>query len=166
MTIAPSTTSSTAGISRFSSDQLLRTAQLFAADADLADRLPPASDDPTARRWVELDSSPYLQIWLIAWPAGSSTGWHDHDRASGAFLVVDGALTEQTWVGRGPRDRVLTATQGRSFGPLHIHNVANRTAAPALSVHLYTPRLERMTRYAVSPTGLRVLGVDRGGADW
>ncbi len=63
-------------------------------------------------------------------------------------------------------DRTLIAGEGRSFGPNHIHNVANVGLEPALSVHLYTPRLTSTTRYAVSPAGLHATGTDRVGVRW
>lgn len=162
MTITPTTTGSP-GIDRFSPAQLLRTARLFASDPEL----PSLVDHQSAeRRWVELDSSPYLQIWLLFWPVGTDTGWHDHGESAGAFLTVKGTLGEQTLHGHRRIDRPLVAGEGRSFGPSHIHNVANIGLEAALSVHLYTPRLTSTTRYAVTPAGVRPTGVDRAGVEW
>ena len=163
MTIAPAHTLGSLGIDRFGPAQLLRTARLFASDPDLPNLVDLQSGE---RRWVELDSSPYLQIWLLAWPAGSGTGWHDHGDSAGAFLTVSGTLREQTSHGHRRIDRTLVAGEGRSFGPTHIHQVANVGLQTALSLHLYTPRLTTMTRYAATPTGLQAKGVERAGADW
>lgn len=162
MTLTTTTTGS-AGIDRFSPAQLLRTARLFASDPQLPSLVNRLSGE---RRWVELDSSPYLQIWLLSWPVGTDTGWHDHGASAGAFLTVSGTLGEQTLHGHGRADRPLAAGEGRSFGPSHIHNVANIGPDAALSVHLYTPRLTSATRYAVTPAGLRPTGVDRAGVNW
>lgn len=166
MTLTTSTTLGSPGIDRFSPAQLLRTARLFASDPQLPDLVEPPSGEPGERRWVELDSSPYLQIWLLSWPVGSETGWHDHDESAGAFLTVNGTLGEQTFHGHRRVDRTLTAGEGRSFGANHIHNVANVGLEAALSVHLYTPRLTSTTRYAVTPAGLRATGTERAGVDW
>jgi quercetin dioxygenase-like cupin family protein len=163
VTLAPSATRGTAGINRFTQAQLLRTARLFASDPDLATLV---DSTGTERQWVELDATDHLQIWLLSWPAGTSTGWHDHDRSTGAFLTVTGRLLEQTWRGGEVVGRPLEAGDGRTFGPGHIHNVANVGAQTALSLHLYTPRLTAMTRYAATPAGLKVKGVERAGADW
>jgi len=163
MTLTATHTLGSAGIDRFSPDQLLRTARLFASDPDLTTLVDHQSGE---RRWVELDSSPYLQIWLLSWPAGTGTGWHDHGRSAGAFLTVSGTLSEQTWHGHRRIDRTLHAGQGRSFPPDHIHNVSNVGLETALSVHLYTPRLTSMTRYAVTTAGLQEKGVDQVGANW
>lgn len=163
MTLAPARTLGSAGIDRFSPDQLLRTARLFASDPDLTSLIDHQGGE---RRWVELDSSPYLQIWLLSWPAGTGTGWHDHGESAGAFLTVSGTLGEQTAHGHRTIRRTLAGGQGRSFTANHIHNVFNVGLETAFSVHLYTPRLTTMTRYAATPAGLQVTGVDRERASW
>lgn len=160
---AASDTSGSAGIDRFSPAQLLRTARLFASDPELPDLVDHQSGE---RTWVELDSSPYLQIWLHSWPAGTGTSWHDHGASAGAFLTVSGILREQTPHGHRRLDRTLKAGEGRSFGPNHIHHVSNVGLGVALSVHLYTPRVATMTRYDATPAGLQVKGVDRVGVNW
>jgi predicted metal-dependent enzyme (double-stranded beta helix superfamily) len=163
MTLATTHTLGSPGIDRFSPAQLLRTARLFASDPELASLVDNQSGE---RRWIELDSSPFLQIWLLSWPAGTETGWHDHGESAGAFLTVSGTLSEQTSHGHRRVGRTLIAGEGRSFGPAHIHNVSNAGLETALSVHLYTPRLTSMTRYAVTSTGLQVSGVDQVGVTW
>ena len=163
MTLAPARTLGSAGIDRFSPDQLLRTARLFASDPELTTLIDHQSGE---RRWVELDSSPYLQIWLLSWPAGTETGWHDHGESAGAFLTVSGTLAEQSTHGHRRLRRTLTGGQGLAFAPNHLHNVFNVGLETAFSVHLYTPSLTTMTRYAVTPAGLHATGVDRVGVSW
>ena len=160
MTPSPETTLGSPGIDRFSPAQLLRTAHLFASDPELPNLVDHQSGE---RHWVELDSSPYLQIWLLSWPVGTETGWHDHGESAGAFLTVRGTLREQTSHGHRRLDRTLSAGEGRSFGPNHIQLIANAGVEAALSVHLYTPRLTSTTRYAVTPAGLQAQGIDRVG---
>jgi len=163
MTLAPARNLGSAGIDRFSPAQLLRTARLFASDPDLTSLIDHQGGE---RRWVELDSSPYLQIWLLSWPAGTGTGWHDHGESAGAFLTVSGTLGEQTAHGHRHISRTLTGGQGRAFPRNHIHNVVNAGLETAFSVHLYAPRLTSMKRYAVTPAGLQVTGLDQLGVDW
>lgn len=163
MTLAPARTHGTPGIDRFTPAQLLRTARLFASDPALATLLEPASPQ---RQWVELDSTDYLQVWLIGWPADTDTGWHDHGDAAGAFVTVQGHLQEQTWSSRSLQARDLRAGAGRAFGASHVHHVANAGPAPALSVHVYAPRLTRMARYALTAAGPRLTGIEQAGADW
>jgi Cysteine dioxygenase type I len=152
MTLAPASTLGSPGVDRFSPAQLLRTAHLFASDPNLPDLV----DHPSGERlWVELDSSPYLQIWLLSLPVGADTGWHDHGNSAGAFLTILGTLGEQTQPGHRGVGHTLVAGEGRPFGPSHIHRIANIGPATALSVHLFTPRLASSTRYAVTPAGLK-----------
>jgi predicted metal-dependent enzyme (double-stranded beta helix superfamily) len=148
------------GIDWFSSAQLLDTARLFASDPAL-----PALLDPNEQesRRIQLDSSPHLQVWLLSWPAGTQNGWHDHAEAAGAFQVVVGTLQEQTSNDRDRQSRTFIAGQGRSFGQNHIHHVANVGVHTALSVHVYAPHLNSMTRYDLTPKGLAAKGSSQPG---
>ena len=124
------------GIDQFSPAQLLRTARLFASDPALPSLV---DSDNEESQWVELDSSPNLQIWLLTWPAGTQNGWHDHGECAGAFQVVSGTLLEQTSSGHRREFRTLVAGEGRSFEQNHIHHLGNVRKGTALSVHFYTP---------------------------
>ena len=157
------TTAGTPGVNRFSRNQLLRTARLFATDPDLH-RL--VDQSATERTWHRLDATAHLEIWLISWPVGTSTGWHDHLQSEGAFLTVSGELAEQTWSAGSVHDRWLWEGEGRSFGRHHIHNVANLGDRPALSVHVYSPALHGMTRYVLVDNVLRQTGIERAGEEW
>lgn len=156
-------TTGTPGVNRFTRNQLLRTARLFATDPELP-RLVDLS--ATERTWHRLDATDHLEIWVIGWPVGSRTGWHDHLRSEGAFLTVTGELLEQTFSGGEVHDRLLWESEGRSFGPRHVHNVANLGDRPALSVHVYSPALRGMTRYALVDGALRETSVERAGVQW
>jgi hypothetical protein len=117
-------------------------------------------------RWVELDPSPHLQIWLLSWPAGTHNEWHDHGETVGAFQVVSGTLLEQTSVKHRREFRTLIAGEGRSFEQNHLHHLANVRVGTALSVHVYAPPLTKTTRYAITPTGLQSSTTDKAGLDW
>lgn len=156
------TTAGTPGVDRFTRAQLLRTVQLFASDPELPHLLDLGA---TERQWHQLAESPYLQIWLLSWPAGATTDWHDHGATSGAFTTVRGQLTEHSWLG-GVQERLIPAGEGRAFGAQHIHSVTNTGAEPALSVHAYSPRLTQMTRYEIVQDRLETTGVERAGVDW
>ena len=157
------TTAGTPGVNRFTRNQLLRTARLFATDPEL-DRL--VDLDASERTWRRLDATDHLEIWLVSWPVGTTTGWHDHLQSEGAFLTVKGELAEQTWSGRTAHERYLWEGEGRSFGPHHVHAVTNLGDRPALSVHVYSPALRGLTRYAVVGDRLQATGVERAGGQW
>ena len=125
---------------------------------------------PTERTWTRLRSTDDLDLWLISWPPGTRTDWHDHGSAAGAFTLLEGALVEHSWDG-ALRLSDLAAGHMRAFGPGHVHDVRNVSGRPALSLHAYTPRLETMTRYRflgdrVEVQGVDILGVAIAGEEW
>jgi len=108
--------------------------------------------DP-ARRWYQrLMQAEDREIWLLTWLPGQHTGFHDHGSSAGAFTVVRGCLRERTAPGGRPEPVGAELPQGsvRSFGPRYIHDVANESAYPAVSVHAYSPPLTTMYRFDVS----------------
>jgi mannose-6-phosphate isomerase-like protein (cupin superfamily) len=109
-------------------------------------------------RWYErIHRDDSHEIWLISWLPGQGTGFHDHGRSAGAFAVALGDLEEYDIAGA----RTVAAGQVRGFGPGYVHDVRNVAAAPAVSVHVYSPPLEVMNRYERTHTGfVRLAGED------
>jgi hypothetical protein len=110
------------------------------------------------------------QVWLLSWLPSQGTPLHDHGNSAGAFAVVRGTLTERV-VGAGStgvRDATALLTGGRvrHFGPHYVHQVTNVDDEPAVSVHVYTPRLTVMNTYRVEAAGLLRTGTERAGVDW
>lgn len=107
-------------------------------------------------RWYErIHLSAGYDVWVITWLPGQATGFHDHGPSSGAFTVAWGALEEHH---DGTQQAVAAGTTS-TFGPGFVHDVRNTSAAPAVSVHAYSPPLVQMTRYELTAGGL----VQRGG---
>lgn len=163
MALRPVSTLGSAGIDQLGQAQLLRTARLFAADPTLQSLVDP---DGKEARWVELDSSTDLDVWLLSWPVGTYNGWHDHGESAGAFQVVCGTLLEQTSEKQRREFRTIVAGESRSFQAHHIHHLANVRNSMALSVHVYAPRLTTTKRYAITPTGLQSRAVAEAGLNW
>src|SRR3954454_4523947 len=69
----------------------LRLARRLAAVPGLLEQLPLTGLD---RRWLKLPTDAGWDAWLIGWPPGARTGWHDHQGSAGAFVLVQGRLTE------------------------------------------------------------------------
>jgi hypothetical protein len=139
---------------------LRRLARSFAADPDLTDQL---AVDHQERTWGRLPTGPDVAAWVIRWPVGTSTGWHDHigeyGGVRGTFVVLDGLLLESTWSGHGPLHRRLGAGGLRSFGPTYIHDVVSIGDRAAVSVHVYSPQLTAMRTYRVDTGELLLTGV-------
>jgi predicted metal-dependent enzyme (double-stranded beta helix superfamily) len=120
-------------------------------------------------RWFSrLDLTQDYEIWLLSWLPGQHTGLHDHGEAAGAFAVAQGELLE-TLAKPGSRQlRRRRAGRGtvRAFGARHLHDMANVCAAPAISVHAYSPPLTAMRRYEMTPSGLTLVRTDHAELDW
>ena len=125
----------------------------------------------TPDRWYHrLAEAADHEVWLLTWLPGQSTDLHDHGGSAGAFHVWSGTLTEDVVATDGGAPRItareLGEGAGRRFGSRHIHRIANRSARPAISIHVYGPALTSMTRYRISRDGLDVLAVERAGVQW
>ncbi|MFC9537819.1 cysteine dioxygenase [Streptomyces sp. NPDC056975] len=156
---------------------LLDFVRRTAEDHDLIASLPL---DPEGRTWVRLEGPGGSEAWLIGWPPGTGTGWHDHAESVGAFLTASGELKEHSLAARLPadgwktlelsedvdRERTLAAGQGRAFGQHHVHEVLNEnTSEHAISVHAYHPPLPQIRRYSRTGAVLRLETVERP-EDW
>lgn len=141
---------------------LLEVVREHAADPDLLHLL---DHDPQERTWIRLLATEDYELWLISWPPGAATDWHDHGSSSGAFTVLDGRLTEHAFDG-GLQLIDLAVGDGKAFGAGYAHDVRNATDRPALSLHAYSPRLTTMTRFRFRGDRLEVLGVERAGEEW
>jgi len=109
------------------------------------------------------------EVWLLTWLPGQRTGFHDHCGSAGAFTVAAGQLRERT-VRLGsaavPVGRDLATGGVRAFGPRHVHEVVNASAAPAVSIHAYSPPLAGMRRYELTAAGLWLAAAPTAGERW
>jgi hypothetical protein len=159
---------------------LVRLASDIARWPGLTNLLPAT---PGKRTWTSLETPVGWDAWLIAWPEGTDTGWHDHQGSAGVFAVAQGKLTEfsvaaskvaaPTNINAEPghivakgddiRTRRILSGEARSFGPQHIHQVVNESARTAYSVHVYAPTLRGMSRYEWSDDALVLTGLEAAG---
>lgn len=106
--------------------------------------------DPDRRWYRLLRSDGFCDVWLISWATEQVAVLHDHAGSLGAMTVVSGALTERRWTGVGGlRTRTLRSGRGAGFALGHVHDVANLSVEPAVSVHAYSPPLSAMSYYHV-----------------
>lgn len=111
------------------------------------------------------------QVWLLSWLPGQGTPLHDHGASAGAFAVARGTLTERV-VARGTGSAArqstadLAAGRVRFFGAHYVHQVVNTLHEPAVSVHVYAPRLTLMNTYRIDGGQLVRTGTERAGVDW
>jgi predicted metal-dependent enzyme (double-stranded beta helix superfamily) len=128
---------------------------------------------PTERTYtrIPLPRENGFEAWLLTWLPGQGTTLHDHAGSSGAFIVIDGQLTEETAEqdldGHTTlRERVLHDGDVRPFGRDHVHRVQNLGTEPAVSIHVYSPTLSAMTQYDLERGLLVTTARRRAGVDW
>jgi hypothetical protein len=123
------------------------------------------SAGPAAERhYACLYRDEHVDVWLLCWTPDSDTGWHDHDGSSGAVRVVSGAITESNPRIGGAHVKVLVAAGSSfTFGPDHIHRLTG-AAAQSVSIHAYSPPLQRMGQYNIDGGGV-MRRVPRGYTD-
>ena len=144
----------------------LRAALRLAADPSLW--RPHLDFDPDRRYYRRLVADEHHEAWLLSWLPGQGTGWHDHGGSAGAFVVLQGSLVEATAVHglvRGPR-HVHRRDSAHAFGPDHVHRVTNESPDPAVSLHVYAPRLQVQHDYVSDDGILRLVATRREGEDW
>ena len=127
--------------------------------ADVASRLAPVltwEDAPgvTERSWRLVARTRDFEAWLIAWPVGGRVELHDHGRSRGAMSVIGGRLVEAVPQRQDSGRLSLVVRAARAgetlgFDAGHVHDVVNRGPEPALSLHVYSPRLRSMTFYSM-----------------
>jgi predicted metal-dependent enzyme (double-stranded beta helix superfamily) len=121
--------------------------------------------DPDGRRPVRLLATELYEVWVIGWTTGQHVEVHDHGGSAGAFLVTEGELTDVLpRPGGGAVERVLGIGRLRHLDMGTVHDVVNRAAAPATSLHVYSPPLTSMTYYdaeTLTPTDTVAVAPER-----
>ena len=112
--------------------------------------------DPEQRVFAPLDAGPGAGAWLICWMPGHDTGFHDHDHSAGAVTVVQGQVREERI---GADWQVTGTTYGAGevfpFVSGDIHRMLHVGAEPAVSIHVYSPKLHIMGAYAFGKGGMQ-----------
>jgi len=103
--------------------------------------------DPFERRPVRLLATELYEVWVIGWTQGQGVELHDHGESAGCLVVVEGELTEDIVHFRSKEQRRLPAGTVRELPVGVVHEVSNQGAAPATSIHVYSPPLITMNRF-------------------
>jgi len=96
-----------------------------------------------------------VNAWLICWSEDQDTGFHDHDQSAAAITVISGRVREDrlTIGGGPPRSRELRAGERFTLPPVAIHRVLHAGDGPAITLHAYSPPLERTGAYTIGEGG-------------
>lgn len=136
--------------SDLTTEELKRTAQQLATQ----EHAPAPLDRQAARSFEKLRSDDQVSAWLIQWGDDADTGFHDHDRSSGAVHVLSGRVREERLrLGGDPVTNEYGPGETFAIDASEIHRLVHVGDEPAVTVHAYSPPLTRMGAYVVEPSG-------------
>ncbi|MDX8151332.1 cysteine dioxygenase family protein [Patulibacter brassicae] len=119
--------------------------------------------DPERRTYELLHDDADVTVWLICWGPGHDTGFHDHEHSGAGVAIAEGAVVDERLTAfGGPIARRLADGGSTTIDPAEIHRVHHPGGAPAVTVHAYSPPLDRMGAYEVADDG-RLLRHPRSG---
>jgi mannose-6-phosphate isomerase-like protein (cupin superfamily) len=132
--------------------QLERFAAVLAADPARWRHL--VRHERDTRVYEQIFSDERVNAWLICWSDGNDTGFHDHDESAGGIAVISGRVRdERLAVGSGPVVREVSAGECFNVPATAIHRVLHGGTEPAITIHAYSPPLNRMGSYRIGPQG-------------
>jgi mannose-6-phosphate isomerase-like protein (cupin superfamily) len=95
-----------------------------------------------------------VNAWVICWSEDQDTGFHDHDDSSAAIAVIDGQVREDRLrLGDTPRSQTFGPGQVFTVPAVAIHRVLHAGHGPAVTIHAYSPPLDRTGAYRIGPDG-------------
>ena len=134
-------------------EELEDVARALVAQPDLWEPLVHA--DAHHRRYELVYEDDRMDAWVLSWMPGQGTGFHDHYISGVGLGVARGGVREDQMVyGGEPRIRHLRAGDTRRGGPGYIHRVNHDEGEPAVTVHVYSPRLDWVGQYRLAEDGI------------
>ncbi len=106
------------------------------------------------RHFANAIGNEFCDVFVISWSEGSDTGFHDHGLASGAVACCLGQVVEERLrIGGENRRTILSAGDAISFDGSHVHRMTDAGTGPAVTIHAYSPRPERIGQFAFEADG-------------
>ena len=136
-----------------SPDELEGVAAGLAARTDIWEPLVHGNPDRRCYELVYEDDR--MDAWILSWMPGQGTGFHDHYISGVGVCVARGCVREDIMVyGGEPQSRRLGVGATRQGGPGYIHRVNHDDGFPAVTVHVYSPRLDWVGQYRLAEDGV------------
>jgi cysteine dioxygenase type I len=140
-------------------DGLLSPEELEEVAAGIAVRdeiwRPLAYADREQRRYELVYEDDRMDAWVLSWMPGHGTGFHDHYISSVGLAVAAGGVQEDQMVyGRDHIARHLRPGDTRRGDATYIHRVTHESGEPAVTVHVYSPRLDWVGQYRIDDDGV------------
>jgi mannose-6-phosphate isomerase-like protein (cupin superfamily) len=89
----------------------------------------------------------------VCWMPGHDTGFHDHDHSAAAITVLEGAITEERLSLTGTVERQIDSGETLTIAREAIHRVRHTGQTPAVTLHAYSPPLQRVGTYEFADDG-------------
>jgi predicted metal-dependent enzyme (double-stranded beta helix superfamily) len=106
------------------------------------------------RVYEEIHADHEVNAWVICWSSGQDTGFHDHDESAAGIAVVEGRIREERLnLAAAPSAREYGAGATLTVPPTAIHRVLHAGVGPAVTIHAYSPPLQRTGAYRVGARG-------------
>ena len=135
-------------------DGILTEAELVEVARGIAERQdiwgPLQHADTDRRRYELVYEDDRMDAWALSWMPGQATGFHDHYISSVGVCVAQGRVREDQLVFGGPPiERHLQSGDLRSGDATYIHRISYEEGAPAVTIHVYSPRLDWVGQYRI-----------------
>jgi len=116
---------------------------------------PLARVDRERRRYELLFEDERMDAWVLSWMPGQATGFHDHYISSVGLCMAQGSVREdQMRYGIPHVERHLRPGDSRRGDPGYIHRVRYEDGEPAVTIHVYSPRLDWVGQYRLGEDGV------------
>ena len=140
-------------------DGLLTTDELEQLAVDIFERPdlwePLVHVDGDQRHYELIYEDEYVDAWVLSWMPGQGTGFHDHYISGVGLCCAQGGVREDLLVYGGPDVELhLRPGDTRRGGPGYIHRVRHEAGKPAVTIHVYSPRLDWVGQYRLGDNGL------------
>lgn len=140
-------------------DDLLTTDELESLAVGIFERpdiwQPLVRVDGEQRRYELIYEDEQLDAWVLSWMPGQGTGFHDHYISGVGLCCAQGGVREDLLVYGAPDVELhLRPGDTRQGGPGYIHRVRHELGEPAVTIHVYSPRLDWVGQYRLGENGL------------
>lgn len=116
---------------------------------------PLVTADPERRRYELLYEDDRMDAWVLAWMPGQGTGFHDHYISSVGLCTAQGVVREDQMRYSLPAvERHLKVGESRCGNPSYVHRVQHSEGEPAVTIHVYSPRLDWVGQYRLDDDGI------------
>ena len=138
---------------------LLTPGELEQIALDLTERTdiwePLVRVDLEHRRYELVYEDERMDAWVLSWMPGQGTGFHDHYISGVGIAVAAGGVREDLLVYHGADVELhLEAGDSRQGGPGYVHRVRHEHGEPAVTIHVYSPRLDWVGQYRLGDDGV------------